>query len=74
MCDICHSSPHLFRCPNRPPEIIGFCEGCQRDVYDDEPIVEINGAYFHEECAPLEEEYDDDEDETYEESGRHLQN
>lgn len=36
VCEICHSSPCLSRCPNSPnPKVRGYCEQCGEELRED---------------------------------------
>lgn len=50
MCEICHSSPHLPRCPYAPEPIVGYCEMCGEPILEGDTMVEYDWETFHEEC------------------------
>lgn len=50
---------HKPGCPNRIPEIVGWCIGCGENIYDDEQYYTYDGTMYHEGCAP-ESVYDED--------------
>lgn len=51
MCDICHRTPCMNRCPNaQEPEAVFICSGCGRKIYEDDFYWDILGEQFCEEC------------------------
>ena len=51
MCEICHSSPCLSRCPNAPePEAVYKCAYCKEGIIEGDEYFEYDGKYYHEDC------------------------
>lgn len=53
MCEICHSSPHLSRCPYAPepkPTLIDTCCNCCEDIFEGDTYYEIDGGYWCDDC------------------------
>jgi len=51
VCDICHCSPCLSRCPNaEEPASIGTCKHCGEDIVIGDEYYEYDGEMYHDEC------------------------
>ena len=50
MCEICHRSPCLPRCPNAEEPVAAKCCNCGRDIYEGEDAFNINGDIYCEDC------------------------
>lgn len=52
MCSECRQHPCHPRCPNAPePPAVYTCEGCKEPIRAGEEYFEMDGDYWHEECA-----------------------
>ena len=54
MCMECHSYPHRSGCPNAPAakrEIVGYCDVCDKPIYDEDCGFEIGAYKYHYGCA-----------------------
>jgi hypothetical protein len=43
-------------------EFVGFCAACGQTIHEDDDVELIDGEFYHKECAPVDEELDEDED------------
>lgn len=51
MCEYCHSSPHLPRCPNAPePSIVYECSCCGEPIYEGDTYYDVDSNVWCEEC------------------------
>ena len=38
-------------CPNAPdPEVVGYCELCDTDIFEDEEVYMYEDSYYHIDC------------------------
>lgn len=52
MCAECHQTPCHPCCPNAPePQSIYTCESCGEAICEGDDFLEVNGVYYHDECA-----------------------
>ena len=43
-------------------EFVGFCADCGGTIHEDDEVKFVDGEFYHKECAPIDEELDEDED------------
>lgn len=52
MCSVCRQHPCHPMCPNAPePPAVYTCESCKEPIRAGEEYFELDGEYWHEECA-----------------------
>lgn len=51
MCDICHRTPCLSRCPNAPePMPVATCDYCGGDILEGDEYFSYNRELYHNDC------------------------
>jgi hypothetical protein len=51
MCEYCHETPHLSRCPNALQPIVGKCELCKQEIYDYERYFKLGEFFYCGDCV-----------------------
>lgn len=52
MCSVCRQHPCHPMCPNAPePPAVYTCESCKEPIRAGDEYFELDGDYWHEECA-----------------------